>query len=94
MGDEFKHCRYFAEIENKNGDFIWRDGLTVDAPSTLLGRPVYYLETMPIGGAGKAVLAFGDFKRGYYIVDHETGVRTAQTISPNRAFIKFIRINI
>ncbi|KGQ34100.1 phage major capsid protein [Gallibacterium anatis] len=64
------------KLKNKNGDFIWRDGLTVDAPSTLLGRPVYYLETMPIGGAGKAVLAFGDFKRGYYIVDHETGVRT------------------
>lgn len=64
------------KLKNKNGDFIWRDGLTVDAPSTLLGRPVYYLETMPTGGAGKAVLAFGDFKRGYYIVDHETGVRT------------------
>ncbi|MCW9716709.1 phage major capsid protein [Avibacterium sp. 21-594] len=64
------------KLKNKNGDFIWRDGLTVDAPSTLLGRPVYYLETMPTGGANQAVLAFGDFKRGYYIVDHETGVRT------------------
>ncbi|TID12315.1 capsid protein [Avibacterium paragallinarum] len=64
------------KLKNKNGDFIWRDGLTVDAPSTLLGRPVYYLETMPTGGTGKAVLAFGDFKRGYYIVDHETGART------------------
>ncbi|MCW9709830.1 phage major capsid protein [Avibacterium sp. 21-586] len=64
------------KLKNKNGDFIWRDGLTVDAPSTLLGRPVYYLETMPTGGANQAVLAFGDFKRGYYIIDHETGVRT------------------
>ncbi|WP_386692718.1 hypothetical protein O1Q79_00399 [Lonepinella sp. MS14434] len=64
------------KIKNKNGDYIWRDGLTADAPATLLGRPVYFLETMPTGGANQAVLAFGDFKRGYYIVDHETGVRT------------------
>jgi phage major capsid protein, HK97 family len=64
------------KLKNKNGDFIWRDGLTVDAPSTLLGRPVYFLETMPASGANKPVVAFGDFKRGYFIVDHETGVRT------------------
>lgn len=64
------------KLKNKNGDYIWRDGLTVDAPATLLGRPVYFLETMPTGGVNKAVLAFGDFKRGYFIVDHETGVRT------------------
>ncbi|WP_439240977.1 phage major capsid protein [Lonepinella sp. BR2474] len=64
------------KIKNKNGDYIWRDGLTADAPATLLGRPVYFLETMPTSGANQAVLAFGDFKRGYYIVDHETGVRT------------------
>ncbi|OOF87815.1 phage major capsid protein [Rodentibacter ratti] len=64
------------KLKNKNGDFIWRDGLTVDAPSTLLGRPVYFLETMPAGGANSPVVAFGDFKRGYFIVDHETGVRT------------------
>lgn len=31
---------------------------------------------MPTGGANQAVIAFGDFKRGYFIVDHETGVRT------------------
>lgn len=64
------------KLKNKNGDFIWRDGLTADAPATLLGRPVYFLETMPTGGANQAVIAFGDFKRGYFIVDHETGVRT------------------
>ena len=64
------------KLKNKNGDFIWRDGLTADAPATLLGRPVHFLETMPESGANKAVLAFGDFKRGYFIVDHETGVRT------------------
>ncbi|WP_032093385.1 phage major capsid protein [Necropsobacter rosorum] len=64
------------KLKNKNGDFIWRDGLTADAPATLLGRPVHFLETMPASGVNQGVLAFGDFKRGYFIVDHETGVRT------------------
>ncbi|KAE9527928.1 phage major capsid protein [Testudinibacter aquarius] len=64
------------KLKNGNGDYIWRDGLSAGAPATLLGLPVHYLETMPTGGAGKAVIALGDFNRGYYIVDHATGVRT------------------
>ncbi|STT63899.1 phage major capsid protein, HK97 family [Klebsiella pneumoniae] len=31
---------------------------------------------MPDADAGEAFLAVGDFKRGYFIVDHTTGVRT------------------
>lgn len=31
---------------------------------------------MPDAAAGEAFLAVGDFKRGYFIVDHITGVRT------------------
>lgn len=64
------------KLKNGNGDYIWRDRLTVGSPDTLLGRPVYYLETMSDATAGEAVLAVGDFKRGYYVVDHTTGVRT------------------
>ncbi|MGO1236867.1 MAG: phage major capsid protein [Hafnia alvei] len=60
----------------KNGDYIWRDRLVAGSPDTLLGRPVQYLETMPDAEAGKPFLAVGDFKRGYFIVDHTTGVRT------------------
>lgn len=64
------------KLKNGNGDYIWRDGLQAGAPSTLLGLPVYYLETMPDVAAEQPFLAVGDFKRGYTIVDHETGVRT------------------
>lgn len=64
------------KLKNENGDYIWRDGLQKDDPDTLLGRPVVYVETMPDIAAGAAPIAFGDFKRGYYIVDHKTGVRT------------------
>lgn len=64
------------KLKNGNGDYIWRDRLTEGSPDLLLGRPVYYLENMSDAAAGEAVLAVGDFKRGYYIVDHTTGVRT------------------
>lgn len=61
------------KLKNGNGDYIWRDGLKTGDPDMLLGKPVHYLENMNDTGA---VIAVGDFKRGYYIVDHETGVRT------------------
>lgn len=61
------------KLKNGNGDYIWRDGLKAGDPDMLLGKPVHYLENMNDKGA---VVAVGDFKRGYYIVDHETGVRT------------------
>lgn len=64
------------KLKNDNGDYIWRDRLVADSPDTLLGRPVQYLETMPDAAPGEAFLAVGDFKRGYFIVDHNTGVRT------------------
>lgn len=64
------------KLKNGNGDYIWRDRLTENAPDTLLGRPVHYLETMPDAAAGQPFLAVGDFKRGYFIVDHTSGTRT------------------
>lgn len=64
------------KLKNGNGDYIWRDRPVAGSPDTLLGRPVQYLETLPDAEAGKGFLAVGDFKRGYFVVDHTTGVRT------------------
>lgn len=64
------------KLKNGNGDYIWRDGLQKGDPDMLLGKPVHYLENIPDAAAGQPVLAVGDFKRGYFIVDHTTGTRT------------------
>ncbi|EKN5153348.1 TPA: phage major capsid protein [Yersinia enterocolitica] len=64
------------KLKNGNGDYIWRDRLQAGDPDMLLGHPVRYLENMPDAEPGKPVIAIGDFKRGYFIVDHETGTRT------------------
>ncbi|CDH22558.1 phage major capsid protein [Xenorhabdus bovienii] len=62
---------HVQKLKNGNGDYIWRERLQAGDPDMLLGLPVHYLEFMPDG-----VIGLGDFKRGYFIVDHETGTRT------------------
>ncbi|HEY2840484.1 MAG TPA: phage major capsid protein [Pirellulales bacterium] len=57
------------KMKDGNGDYLWRDGITAGAPPSLLGRPVEFDENMPAIGAGNFPIAFGDFKRGYIIVD-------------------------
>ncbi|CAM3488602.1 putative major capsid protein [Xenorhabdus nematophila ATCC 19061] len=59
------------KLKNGNDDYIWRERLQAGDPDMLLGLSVHYLEFMPDG-----VIGLGDFKRGYFIVDHETGIRT------------------
>lgn len=64
------------KLKNANGDYIWRDRLQAGDPDTLLGLPVEYLEFMTDG-----LIAVGDFKRGYFIVDHEIGPPTRPDFS-------------
>lgn len=71
------------KLKNGNGDYIWRDRLQSGDPDTLLGLPVHYLENMT-----DDVIALGDFKRGYFIVDHETGTRTRPDNITEPGFIK------
>lgn len=78
----------FQKLKNGNGDYIWRDGLQVGSPATLLGLPVYYLETMPDATGTNAFLAVGDFKRGYTVVDHATGTRTKPDAITEPGFYK------
>jgi HK97 family phage major capsid protein len=63
------------KLKNGNGDYIWRDRLVAGSPDTLLGRPFSIWKPCRMRSR-EAFLAVGDFKRGYFIVDHTTGVRT------------------
>jgi HK97 family phage major capsid protein len=78
-----------SNFKNGQGDYIWKQGLTEDAPDTLLGRPVEIDDNMPDIGAGTYPIAFGDFKRAYTIVDHTTGVRLLRDPYTNKPFVNF-----
>jgi len=62
------------KLKDNNKDYIWRDGMTAGAPPSLLGRPVEFDENMPAIDADAFPIAFGDFKRGYTMVD-KVGIR-------------------
>jgi HK97 family phage major capsid protein len=55
----------------KDGDdnYIWQPGTVAGAASTLLGYAVAEAEDMPDIASGSFSIAFGDFARGYLIVD-------------------------
>ncbi len=57
------------KIKDADGNYIWQAPATADAQARLLGFPVVEAEDMPDIGADTTPIAFGDFKRGYRIVD-------------------------
>ena len=63
-------------IKDKNDNYIWKPGLEIGKPDTILGRPIYTSGYMPaITGTatqdkGKKVLLFGDFSY-YWIADRQ-----------------------
>ncbi len=63
-------------LKDGNGNYIWKPGLEVGKPDTILGRPIYTSGYMPaIEGTatkdkGKKVLLFGDFSY-YWIADRQ-----------------------
>ena len=56
-------------LKNEDGDYLWQPSLDAKLPPTLLGYPVTECEEMPDIAAGSMALAFGDFERGYLVVD-------------------------
>lgn len=49
--------------------YIWMPSLVSSMPQTLLGRPIVECPDMPAVGSSAYAVAFGDFRRGYQIVD-------------------------
>ncbi|MEO0485278.1 MAG: phage major capsid protein [Pseudomonadota bacterium] len=56
-------------MKDANGRFLWTDSLVVGQPATLLGYSVATGEAMPDIAANSTPLAFGDFKKGYTLVE-------------------------
>jgi HK97 family phage major capsid protein len=77
------------QLKDGSGRYIWSESLTLGVPSTLLGYPVYTTDAMPAIGAGTFPMAFGNWRRGYVLVER-TGLRI--TVDDNitaPGFVKF-----
>jgi len=77
-------------LKDDKGNYIWQPGLQLGQPSLLSGFAVAENEQMPdIGDAsGKAPIAFGNFKRGFYIFDR-IGIRMLRDPYTKKPFVGF-----
>lgn len=83
--DMLAEVRKFKDSE---GNYIWRPGLEAGQPDTLLGYGIAENEDMPAKAADSLSIAFGDFKRGYTIVDR-IGTRVLRDPYTNKPFVGF-----
>lgn len=76
------------KLKDAEGNYIWRPGLEAGQPDTLLGYGIAENEDMPAKAANALSIAFGDFKRGYTIVDR-IGTRILRDPYTNKPFVGF-----
>ena len=57
------------KIKDGDGNYIWRPGEQAGQGATLMTFPIAETEDMPDIGADSYSIAFGDFGRGYLVVD-------------------------
>lgn len=68
--------------------YLWQPSIQVGQPASLLGYPITDDDNMPDIGADQFPVAFGDFQRGYLIVDR-MGVRVLRDPFTNKPYVHF-----
>ena len=77
--------RKFKDVD---GNYLWQPALRADGKATLSGFPVTEAEDMPDIGTDTFSLAFGDFGRGYLVVDR-VGVRVLRDPYSSKPYVLF-----
>ncbi len=76
------------KFKDTTGNYIWQPGAAAGQPATVLGYPVTEVEDMPDIAAGSLSIAFGDFARGYLIVDR-VGIRVLRDPYSAKPYVLF-----
>lgn len=77
--------------------YLWQPGIAMDKPPTLLDRPyVACNDVLAVGTAtaGQKIIAIGDFRSGYWIVDRQDVrvLRDPYSAKPSVAFYTYKRV--
>ncbi|MEM9898507.1 MAG: phage major capsid protein [Pseudomonadota bacterium] len=59
------------KFKDKDDNYIWQPAIEAGREASLLGYPLTEIEEMPDIGSDSFSIAFGDFRRGYLIVDRQ-----------------------
>ena len=61
--------RDIRKLKDTTNQYLWVPGIANGAPNTILGAPYIEMADMPNAGAGTYPVLYGDFRRGYAIID-------------------------
>lgn len=76
------------KFKDGQGNYIWAPPANSADVATIMGKPVYNDDNMPALGANAFPVAFGNFQRGYLVVDR-TGIRVLRDPYTNKPNVMF-----
>lgn len=76
------------KFKDADGHYVWQPAQRLGETASLMGYPVTEIETMPDVATGSLSIAFGDFQRGYLIVDR-AGVRVLRDPFTAKPYVLF-----
>ncbi|MEP1206721.1 MAG: phage major capsid protein [Rhizobiaceae bacterium] len=76
------------KLKDGDGNYIWQAPASADSRALLMGFPVVEAEDMPDIETDSLSIAFGDFRRGYLVVDR-TGVNVLRDPFTQKPYVLF-----
>jgi HK97 family phage major capsid protein len=76
------------KLKDENGLYLWQPPASAGSPATLMGFPLVEAEDMPDIAEDSYSVAFGDFRRGYLVVDR-MGVRVLRDPYSAKPYVLF-----
>jgi len=76
------------KLKDADGNYLWQPAAAADGRASFMGFPLVEAEDMPNIGADSFSLAFGDFRRGYLIVDRQ-GVSVLRDPFSSKPYVLF-----
>ncbi len=76
------------KIKDADGNYIWQPSVAPGSAPTLLNTPIVEAEDMPDIASDAFAIAYGDFNRGYLIVDR-LGIRVLRDPYSSKPYVLF-----
>ncbi len=76
------------QFKTTTGEYIWAPPESAEGLATLINFPIVEAEDMPDPGANSLSIAFGDFERGYLVVDR-VGIRVLRDPYSAKPYVLF-----
>jgi HK97 family phage major capsid protein len=76
------------KLKDADGNYLWQPAATADGKARLMGFELVEAEDMPDMAANSLSIAFGDFRRGYLIVDRQ-GVSVLRDPFSSKPYVLF-----